>query len=99
MARFDVYLNPDGKGYLLDVQANLLDALNTRIVVPLIPEAVAPTAAQRLNPIFEIEAERCVMVTQFMAAVPRAILRAPLTNLAAHDTEIANALDMAFVGF
>jgi hypothetical protein len=28
MARFDIYPSPDGAGYLLDVQADLLDALN-----------------------------------------------------------------------
>jgi toxin CcdB len=99
MARFDVYANPDGTGHLLDVQANLLDGLNTRIVVPLIPVKAAPMPAQRLNPIFEIGGESFVMVTQFMAAVPRAILRAPITNIVEHDTAISNALDMALVGF
>ncbi|MBS1183360.1 MAG: plasmid maintenance protein CcdB, partial [Proteobacteria bacterium] len=39
MARFDVFPNPGGSGYLLDVQADLLDGLNTRIVVPLLPTA------------------------------------------------------------
>lgn len=39
------------------------------------------------------------MVTQFMAAVPRRVLSAPVTSLAAHETEIGNALDMVFVGF
>lgn len=34
MARFDVYKNAGGSGYLLDVQADLLNHLNTRIVVP-----------------------------------------------------------------
>lgn len=99
MARFDVYANPDGAGYLLDVQANLLDGLNTRIIVPLMPVKVAPMPARRLNPIFEIGAESCVMVTQFMAAVPRAILRAPITNIVEHDTTISDALEMALVGF
>ena len=67
MARFDVFPNPDSKGFLLDVQADLLDGLNTRVVVPLIPIQSAPMPAKRLNPVFEIEAEPHVMVTQFMA--------------------------------
>ena len=29
MPRFSVYRNPDADGYLLDVQANILDHLNT----------------------------------------------------------------------
>jgi toxin CcdB len=35
MARFDVYLISDGPGYLLDIQANFLEDLNTRVVAPL----------------------------------------------------------------
>ncbi|GMG82701.1 CcdB family protein [Paralimibaculum aggregatum] len=99
MARFDVYANPDGAGYLLDVQTDLLDGLNTRIVVPLLPANDAPSPAQRLNPVFEIVNQRHVMVTQFIAAVPRAILKEPVTTLADHDAEITGALDMAFFGF
>lgn len=99
MARFDVYPNPDGNGFLLDVQADLLDGLNTRVVVPLIPATKAPMPAKRLNPVFDIEGESYVMVTQFMAAVPVVILKAPVASLAGSDVEIGNALDMLFVGF
>jgi len=52
MARFDVYDSPDGAGYLLDVQADILDILNTRVVVPLMPISAAPSPAKHLNPIF-----------------------------------------------
>ena len=41
MTRFDVYPNPDGEGYLLDVQADVLSYLLSRVVVPLQPKAVA----------------------------------------------------------
>ncbi|WP_322996584.1 CcdB family protein [Castellaniella sp.] len=99
MPRFDVYANPGGVGYVLDVQADVLEALNTRIVVPLMPANAAPAPAKRLNPIFRIEAEPYVMVTQFMAAIPRAHLRSPITNLAQHDSEIMAAIDLALVGF
>lgn len=99
MARYDLHANPGGPGYLLDVQADLLEGLNTRIVVPLMPQADAPVPARRLNPVFSIAGQPHVMVTQFLAAVPRAVLGAPVTSLAAHDVEIGNALDMAFVGF
>lgn len=98
MARYDLHANPDGPGYLLDVQADLLAGLNTRIVVPLMPQDAAPPA-RRLNPVLTIAGQPHVMVTQFMAAVPRRVLSAPVTSLAAHETEIGNALDMVFVGF
>ena len=50
MARFDVYPNPDGQGSLLDIQADLLCHLNTRVVVPLLPLSFAPKPAQHLIP-------------------------------------------------
>ncbi len=99
MVKYEVFPNPDGAGYLLDVQADLLDVLNTRIVVPLMPRGKAPKPAKRLNPVFEIEGEQVVMLPQFMAAVPVAILKTPTANLAGQFDQIANALDMVFVGF
>jgi toxin CcdB len=98
MARFDVYASPDGRGYLLDVQADLLDSLNTRVVVPLMPVGTAPSPAKRLNPEFDIQNERHVMVTQFLSAVPVFILKTPIFNLALHDTEIMGALDILTTG-
>jgi toxin CcdB len=59
----------------------------------------APTPTRRLNPTFKITDKDYVMVTQFLAAVPLAILKQPVTTLAEHDTEITAALDMAFFGF
>lgn len=100
MARFDVYARPNGAaGYVLDVQSNVLSGLNTRIVVPLLRVADAPIPAKRLNPVFEIGTEPHVMVTQFMAAIPRALLRNPVTTLDDRDSEIMAALDMVLVGF
>lgn len=40
-----------------------------------------------------------VMVTQFMAAIPRSTLNDPLTNLSEQFAEITAALDMVFQGF
>lgn len=98
MARYDVYANPAG-GFVIDVQADLLDDLNTRVVVPLFTLAEAPLPARRLNPVFEIEGERCVMVTQLLAAIPVSALSTPITNLSPHHDEIIAALDMVFQGF
>ncbi|AVW89691.1 CcdB family protein [Celeribacter baekdonensis] len=98
MARFDVHASPDGAGYLLDVQADLLESLNTRIMVPLMPISVAPSPAKRLNPVFNIQTEPYVMVTQFLSAVPVVILKMPVTSLAQHDMEITAALDLLTIG-
>lgn len=69
MARYDVFPHHQGSGYLLDIQADLLEGLDNRIVVPLLLPQDAPKSASRLNPIFSIKGKDHVMVTQFMAAV------------------------------
>ncbi|HYD70588.1 CcdB family protein [Azospirillum sp.] len=99
MARFDVHRNPHGPGYLLDVQADLMSLLNTRVVVPLLPPKEAPQPANRLNPVFDVGDERVVMVTQFLAAVPRSELGASVTSLTAHHIAIVGAIDMLLSGY
>ena len=99
MPRFTVYRNPNGEGYLLDVQANILDHLNTRLVVPLLPLSTAPTPAKTLNPVFDFACTSVVMVTQFMAAVPASLLKSPESSLEANRNEITAALDLLFQGF
>lgn len=99
MARFDFYANPGGKGFLLDVQSNLMSGLNTRVVVPLMPRRAAPKPAGRLNPVFQIDGKAFVMVTQFLAAIPMSALKEKGGSLAHRDIEIGDALDMIFVGF
>lgn len=99
MARFDIFKNEDAAGYLLDVQSDLLSGLNTRVVVPLLPQSSAPLPAQRLNPVFRIEGQELVMATQYMAAVPAGELRSGVGSLAEKQDEISTALDMLFLGF
>ncbi|WP_293577511.1 CcdB family protein [Phaeobacter sp.] len=98
MARFDVYTSSDRTAYLLDVQADLLESLNTRIVVPLMPLDAAPAPAKRLNPVFDIQSGRYVMVTQFLSAVPTSLLKTPVATLASRDNDIMQALDLALTG-
>ena len=97
MARFCVYSGPDGS-FLLDCQADVLDHLNTRFVVPLMPPDSAPIAAARLNPAFEIGDDRYVMYTQFAASVPAGDLKHIVASLDDESSSIMNALDMLITG-
>jgi len=99
MAKFDVYRNPDGPGYLLDCQADLLNGLNTRFVVPLLPVDIAPPPAERLNPAFEIAGQRFVMVTQFAGTIARKQLGNRIASLLAEDVTITDAIDMLLSGY
>jgi len=99
MARYNVYPNPGGAGYLLDVQAEVHGLLNTRIVIPLLPLAIAPTPARTLNPLFELNGDTVSMVTQYMAAVPVALLKGKIASVEDRRTEIVAALDLLLQGF
>ncbi len=99
MAQYDLFANPAGGGYLLDVQSDLLEGLNVRAVVPLLPQGDAPIAASRLNPVFEIEGAAHLMMTQYIAAVPASLLKAQVGDLSARFDAITSALDMLFHGF
>jgi len=103
MAQFDVYLNPNTETqaympYLLDVQAELLDVLATRVVIPLHTNASMPKPARHLNPMLEINSENFVLSTAELAGVPSAILGQPITNLSKYREDIIAALDFVFTG-
>lgn len=99
MAQYDVFRNPEGSGYLLDVQSDLLDGLSTRLVIPLLPASQAPKPATRLNPVVSIGDESHIMVTQLMAAVPQKLLQTQVTSAAWMRDEITAAIDMLTHGF
>ena len=99
MAKLDVHRLAQAGGYVLDCQADILRDLNTRFVVPLLPIDEAPKPAARLNPVFEIDDARFVMVTQFAATIPASEITAPILTLKDHAFTIGNALDMLISGF
>lgn len=101
MPRLDVYPMPgkEMSGYLVDVQAGLLDHLGTRVVVPLLPRAAAPEPIRELNPVFEINGEAHVMLTQAIASIPTRELRRPVSSLDHHHDDITRALDILLIGY
>ncbi|KXV36025.1 plasmid maintenance protein CcdB [Gluconobacter thailandicus] len=101
MARLDVYPMPGKRrgGYVVDVQAELLSRLATRMVVPLIPVSDAPPPISELNPLIEIKDVPHVLLTQALASVPVSELRKPVCSIDHHHDAITRALDVLFVGF
>ena len=99
MARFDVHPRPDGPGYLLDVQSDLLGRLSTRVVVPLLPTESGPAPAQCLNPGFAVDGHMVWMYTQFMAAIPAGELSAPVARLDHEREAILSAIDFLHQGW
>jgi len=98
MAQFDVHRLNSGEALVLDCQSDLLDQLNTRFVVPLIPRGQAPAAAHRLNPVFTIAGQEVLMATQFAAAVLSQELSEPVISLRERSFEIVGAQDVLISG-
>jgi toxin CcdB len=84
--------------YLLDVQAELLDRLATRVVVPLVLAEEMGLAARQLNPQFNVESVSVVMSTAELAGVSSRSLGDKVASLASRRTEIIAALDLLFTG-
>jgi toxin CcdB len=101
MAQFDLFRNPRGRPYpvLLDVQADLLSALATRVVVPmarLSGYGVRPITL--LNPTVKVAGVEYVLVFQELAAIPASALGKPIGSLASHRSALVAAIDLLFTG-
>ena len=103
MARFDVRQNLHKSSreqvpYLLEIQADLLLGLGTRVVAPLVPAAKFGPAAERLNPSFRIGGKNFIMDTALVAGVSGKVLGGTVTNLSGNSTEILAAIDFLLSG-
>ena len=104
VARYDVYANPDPAErkrtpYLLDVQNDYIDALTTRVVVPLQREAAFGPRARNFNPAFLVMAESVVLDTAALAAVPLSELKKRVATLRESSALVQEALDTLFGAF
>ncbi|MEY2891495.1 MAG: hypothetical protein RJA98_1403 [Pseudomonadota bacterium] len=101
MARFDVYANPDltereHTPYLLDVQNDFIDGIDTRVVIPLRwVEAFGPRARD-LNPLLRVIDNDVVLDTATIGAVPLSALTRPVQNLNLGREAVFAALDTLF---
>lgn len=101
MPRYDVYANPEASErrhtpYLLDVQNDYIDALSTRVVVPLRREQAFGPRARNLNPAFVVRSDNVVLDTAAIAAIPLSELRKPVADLKHEHEAVQEALDTLF---
>ena len=99
MARFHVYRLKSGNVLAIDLQANLLDDLPSRVMVPLHSVQELSWSISRLNPCFAIDGEIHVMATQRMASIPTIELGIAVADLSDKSDIITGALDFLFQGF
>lgn len=104
MSQFALYKNNDKSSaiaypYFVDVQSELLNTLNTRLVIPLTPvELLEKKAPSHLCPIIHIDKGDFVILTHQMASVPSKILKEPVNDLSAFRNEIIAAIDFLITG-
>ena len=101
MARFDVYPHPNTSmravtPFLLDIQNNFINQLQSRIVIPLLTAAAFGPTMRDLNPLFNISGLAVVLDTAAMAAFPAGGLKKPVISLASQSPDIVAALDTLF---
>lgn len=104
MAFLEVHENPnpasrDRIPFLLEIQAELLASLGTRVVVPLYQREAAPRLLMaRLMPVLEFQGRPYVAMIPELAGIPRRELGASAGSLASQRGEIIAALDLLFTG-
>ena len=101
MAQFDLFRHARNKRYplLLDLQADLLRDLATRIVAPLTPvKRLGAKPISRLNPVVTVDGGEYAILFQELAALPATAIGAAAGNLRNRRDELIAALDLLFTG-
>ena len=104
MSQFSVYENKDKATkktypYFLNVQNDLLDDLNSRVVIPFsTPGSIKHRDAKKLCPIIPIKGKNCVLLTHQITTVPKSFLSSKVDEVDYFRTEIITAIDLLFTG-
>jgi toxin CcdB len=85
--------------FVVDVQSDLLAALDTRFVVPMSRSRLGRAGLpQPLNPVFRVDERDVVLLPQEAGAVLAASLSRPVASLRDDANLIVNAIDAVFSG-
>lgn len=103
MAQFDVYLNPsksaaEGIPYVVVIQSDLLDALVTRLTIPLAEMNFAGKVPSALCPVITVKSKRLHALAHYAAPLPTKLLRKPVDNVSAQASSLVSAIDSVLSG-
>ena len=103
MAQYDVFTNPsssagDGIPYVVVIQSDLLDALATRLTMPLAVLDVATKVPSALCPVIVVKGQRLHALAHYAAPLPTKLLRRPVDNVSAQASALVSALDAVLSG-
>ncbi|MBL8361966.1 MAG: CcdB family protein [Rubrivivax sp.] len=103
MAQYDVYANPSssaatGIPYVVVIQSDLLDALATRLTLPLAVLEFVGKVPTSLCPVIVVKGRRLHALAHYAAPLPARLLRRPVANVAAQASALVSALDAVLSG-
>lgn len=104
MSQFRAYRNHNPANqhipYLLDVQNDLLEGLDTRTVIPLIRESsFRGSGITTLTPKVTIHGETLLLLTPQMAGISKQLLTEEVSDLSDFRYEILAAINLLIEGF
>ena len=104
MKQFTLYKNENKNSnkaypYFIDVQNDLLDDLNSRVVIPLsAQETLNNLNAKKLCPTIKIDEGVFVLLTHQITSVPCSALKSEVASLDHYRYEILDAIDLLLTG-
>ncbi|MBH9551899.1 CcdB family protein [Inhella gelatinilytica] len=103
MAQYDVFINPsrsgaDGIPYVVVIQSDLLDALPTRLTIPLAALDLATKVPSALCPVITVKGQRLHALAHYAAPLPAKSLKGAVSNVTAQASALVSALDAVLSG-
>ena len=100
MARLDVWRVHASKprGYLLEIQSDLHQTLETRVVVPLLLRTAIGKLNPLPNPSFEIEGQAWFLATPAIGTVRASWLTDKVCSLIEYEDVVIKAIDHLLLG-
>jgi toxin CcdB len=104
MGQFSVHRNKNPRSkaafpFLVDIQSDLLDELQTRVVIPL---AKAPVLTRKpistLSPLLEVEGHQYVLLTPQLSGIAKSDLGPEVTAITNYRDAVIAAVDCLITG-
>ena len=103
MAQFVIHQYKNSKStvpYLLDIQNDFLEDLETRLVIPVYPATVLQgKRLTKLTPVIEIEGVQYILMIPELATISKKYLGVAILNISQHRTMVLSAIDLMVTGF
>lgn len=102
--QFDVYENTDQDTnkiypFFIDIQTNLLDTLNSRVVIPLTPTtSMDKKYPENLCPLIQFEGKEFALLAHQLTSVPLSLLKKKSQSAQSARSEIMAAIDFLVTG-